>query len=281
MDTNDVFDSLEAIDTMLDKEFGVATPETVEPEIVDNSNTEEENKISQEFEETQEGLDQPVEEEEQTPEPETEVEEPKKPEKSDKKDYAFANLRNENTNLKKERDTYKSDSDFLKTLAQSYGYDDTAKFQEALKQARYQKEAEARGYDYGLYKKTMEQEERIQQLEKEREQDLFNRNVERFKYALNDVVSKYGVDEEEVFSRLEDAGVTVDELLQINNPMILLNGVLSDKIQEKAKQSQITEIQNMKGLVEDKNEQNTQGSKVTIESLLKSDLAKYKADNFL
>ena len=182
--------------------------------------------------------------------------------------------------METERDAYKTDSDYLKSLAQSYGYDSVSEFQEALKQQRYQREAESKGYDYDLYKKTMEQEERIARLEKEKVEAENERKLERFKGALDNAVAKYNISEDDIFSRLEDAGISVEEILSISNPNLLIKGVLSDKIQEVAKQNQISEIQNMKGLVEDKNETNTQGDKVTIESLLKSDLADYKKNNY-
>lgn len=102
----------------------------------------------------------------------------------------------------------------------------------------------------------MEQEARIAQLEKEREQEVLERKVERFKVALDKATTKYEVDEQEIFNRLEKAGISADELLSISNPTLLLDGILVDKIQNKAKQSQINDIQNMSGLVEDKNEQN-------------------------
>jgi hypothetical protein len=120
----------------------------------------------------------------------------------------------------------------------------------------------------------------IARLEKEKVEAENERKLERFKGALDNAVAKYGVSEEDVFSRLEDAGISVEEILSISNPNLLIKGVLSDKIQEVAKQNQISEIQNMKGLVEDKNETAAQGTKVTIESLLKSDLAEYKKNNY-
>lgn len=268
----DVFMDIDALDAALDKEFGELANSQVEDE-EQEVNSEEVNTTSEE-EDTQNSTENSVEDTAVTAEKSSEDD------KASKKEYAFANLRAENGNLKKERDAYKSDSDFLKSLAQSYGYDDTAKFQEALKQSRYQKEAESKGYDYDLYKKTMEQEERIAQLEKERLAEQNERKLERFKTALDTAVSKYGVSEDDIFSRLEDAGISVEEILSISNPNLLIKGVLSDKIQEVAKQSQINEIQNMKGLVEDKNEGNTQVNTVTIESLLKSDLAEYKKNNY-
>lgn len=274
----DVFDSIDALDEALDKEFG---------EVANESNEDNEQEIDNEVEvenETLEGEDTQEENPTDNSADNANNAVENKPEengKADKKEYAFASLRAENGNLKKERDAYKSDAEFLKSLAKSYGYDDTAKFQEALKQNQYQREAQEKGYDYDLYKKTMEQEERIARLEQEKVQAENERKLERFKVALDNAVSTYDVSEDDIFSRLEDAGISVDEILSISNPNLLIKGVLSDKIQEVAKQSQIKEFQNMKGLVEDENEQNAQSSKVTIESLLKSDLAQYKADNFL
>ena len=158
----DVFGDIASIDAALDKEFGELANNQIEDEEQEANNEDvvdtSEGETTQE--ETAENTADTVEEPAEQSSEETE--------KVNKKDYAFANLRTENGNLKKERDAYKSDSDYLKSLAQSYGYDNVSEFQEALKQQRYQREAESKGYDYDLYKKTMEQEERIARLEKEK-----------------------------------------------------------------------------------------------------------------
>lgn len=276
---NDVFGSIDDIDAALDLQFGKVAnePEIEEEKEADNENTEE-----TEVETTSEENDIETKPQEETGE--TQEEKPQNnivDKASAQKEYAFSKLRTENSNLKKERDDYKSNSDFLESLAKDYGYDDVSKFQEAVKLARYEKEAQAKGYDPELYKKTMEQEARIKELERQREQELFDRKIEKFKEALEFASNTYGVSEDEIFNRLESAGVSVDELLSISNPKTYLDGVLVDKIRDKAKQSQIDDIKNMKSLVEDKNEQGSAPDGITIDSLLKDDLAKYKADNFL
>lgn len=276
---NDVFGSIDDIDAALDLQFGKVAnePEIEEEKEADNENTEE-----TEVETTSEENDIETKPQEETGE--TQEEKPQNnivDKASAQKEYAFSKLRTENSNLKKERDDYKSNSDFLESLAKDYGYDDVSKFQEAIKLARYEKEAQAKGYDPELYKKTMEQEARIKELERQREQELFDRKIEKFKEALEFASNTYGVSEDEIFNRLESAGISVDELLSISNPKTYLDGVLVDKIQDKAKQSQIDDIKNMKSLVEDKNEQGSAPDGITIDSLLKDDLAKYKADNFL
>lgn len=276
-----VFDSVDAIDAALDEQFG-KEPVEEDNNVVEDNN--EDNSEVNDVEENTEGKEGVSDEEPKTKEPEqvdnNNAQTNNEGNKSSKKDYAFANLRSENTTLKKERDSYKVDSDYLKELAASYGYDDTAKFQEAIKQARYQKEAQEKGYDPVLYKKTMEQEARIRQLEKEREQEIQDRKIERFQNALDDAVKEYGLDAQEIFNKLENSGLSVETVLNVDNPKILLNGLLIDEIKNNAKQAQINDLQNLKGLAEDKNETNAQVNKLTVEDLLKDEIARYKKENY-
>lgn len=274
-----VFESIDAIDAALDEQFGKDEIEE-NNNVVDAEDNSENNDVVEDAV-AEEGVS---DEEPETKEPEqvdnNNAQTNDEGNKSSKKDYAFANLRSENTNLKKERDSYKADSDYLKELAASYGYDDTAKFQEAIKQARYQKEAQEKGYDPVLYKKTMEQEARIRQLEKEREQEIQDRKIERFQNALDNAVKEYNIDAQEIFSKLENSGLSVETVLNVDNPKILLDGLLIDEIKNNAKQAQIKDLQNLKNLAEDKNETDGQVNKVTIDSLLKDDMARYKKENF-
>lgn len=275
-----VFDSVDAIDAALDEEFGKETTEPETDENVENNDVNTESEDLTQGNNVEEGAsnEEPNNEEGQVVE--TPVQNNGEGNKSSKKDHAFANLRSENTNLKKERDSYKADSDYLKELAASYGYDDTAKFQEAIKQARYQKEAQEKGYDPVLYKKTMEQEARIRQLEQEREKEIQDRKIERFQNALDNAVKEYNIDAQEIFNKLENSGLSVETVLSVDNPKILLDGLLVDEIRNNAKQSQIKDLQNLKNLAEDKNETDGQVNKVTIDSLLKEDMARYKKENF-
>ena len=274
-----VFESIDAIDAALDEQFGKDEIEE-NNNVVDAEDNSENNDVVEDAM-AEEGVS---EEEPETKEPEqvdnNNAQTNDEGNKSSKKDYAFANLRSENTNLKKERDSYKADSDYLKELAASYGYDDTAKFQEAIKQARYQKEAQEKGYDPVLYKKTMEQEARIRQLEKEREQEIQDRKIERFQNALDNAVKEYNIDAQEIFSKLENSGLSVETVLNVDNPKILLDGLLIDEIKNNAKQAQINDLQNLKNLAEDKNETNGQVNKLTVDDLLKDEMARYKKENY-
>lgn len=268
----DVFDSVDAIDAALDKEFGEVANEPEEP--IDEAQEEQvEDTNGEEGASNDEAQDEQVEEPEEQPQVEDEG-------KVDKKEHAFANLRSENSTLKKERDAYKNDSDYLKELAASYGYEDVQKFQDAIREARYQKEAQDKGYDPALYRKTMEQERRIAQLEKEREQEIQDRKLERFQNALDNAVKEYNIDAQEIFSKLENSGLSVETVLNVDNPKILIDGLLIDEIRNSTKQTQIENLQNLKSLAEDKNETATTVDKITIDSLLKEDIARYKKENF-
>lgn len=270
-----VFDNVDAIDAALDEEFGKETEETENPSDENQDNVED---LAENTGDEGTSEDNP---EDVSPENNDEKTQPNiEGNKTSKKDHAFANLRSENSNLKKERDSYKADSDYLKELAASYGYDDTTKFQDAIKQARYQKEAQEKSYDPVLYKKSMEQEARIRQLEQEREKEIQDRKIERFQNALDNAVKEYNIDAQEIFSKLENSGLSVETVLSVDNPKILLDGLLVDEIRNNAKQSQINDLQNLKNLAEDKNETDGQVNKVTIESLLKEDMARYKKENF-
>lgn len=271
-----VFDSIDSIDAALDKEFG---------EVANEPETDNVEEINNEIESTEntdanDGVNEKEPENEEIEQGKDVVQNNEGNNSSNKKDYAFANLRSENTNLKKERDGYKADSDYLKELAASYGYDDVSKFQEAIKEARYQKEAQEKNYDPVLYKKTMEQEARIRQLEQERDQEIQDRKIERFQNALENAAKTYNIDEKEIFDKLENSGLSVETILNVDNPTILLNGLLIDEIKNNAKQSQINDLQNLKNLAEDKNEASATVTKVTIDSLLKDDIARYKKENF-
>ena len=126
----------------------------------------------------------------------------------------------------------------------------------------------------------MEQEARIRQLEKEREQEIQDRKIERFQNALDNAAKEYNIDAQEVFSKLENSGLSVETVLNVDNPKILLDGLLIDEIKNNAKQAQINDLQNLKNLAEDKNETNGQVNKLTVDDLLKDEMARYKKENY-
>ena len=286
---NDVLESITDIDAQLDAEFGSVANETDENQIeTDNNDTGMEDNVDntaeldgeqeKEEEKGSQTQNQPQDKEPQVKD-NTQVDKTKSDEDW-KSHHAFADLRKQNSDLRKEKEALTADSDFLKELASSYGYTDTKQFVQAYKDAKIKKEAETKGYDPELYRQTIEQRERIEALERQREQDIQTRQLATFKSVLDEAAVKYNVSQEEIFDRLDKSGLDANTILAIPNPKLLIDGLLVDKIQENAKQSQINTMKNLQEFSEGKNEDGGNAKGITIDSLLKDDLAKYKADNF-
>lgn len=286
---NDVLESITDIDAQLDAEFGLVANETDENQIETNNNdTGMEDNVDNTAgldgeQEKEEDKDSQTQNQPQDKEPQvkdnTQVDKTKSDEDW-KSHHAFADLRKQNSDLRKEKEALTADSDFLKELASSYGYTDTKQFVQAYKDAKIKKEAETKGYDPELYRQTIEQRERIEALERQREQDTQTRQLATFKSVLDEAAVKYNVSQEEIFDRLDKSGLDANTILAIPNPKLLIDGLLVDKIQENAKQSQINTMKNLQEFSEGKNEDGGNAKGITIDSLLKDDLAKYKADNF-
>lgn len=286
---NDVLESITDIDAQLDAEFGSVANETDENQIeTDSNDTGMEDNVditaeSNEEKENEEEKDSQTQNQPQNKETQvqdnTQVDKTKSDEDG-KSHHAFADLRKQNSDLRKEKEALTADSDFLKELASSYGYTDTKQFVQAYKEAKIKKEAETKGYDPELYRQTIEQRERIEALERQREQDIQTRQLATFKSVLDEAAVKYNVSQEEIFDRLDKSGLDANTILAIPNPKLLIDGLLVDKIQEDAKQSQINTMKNLQDFSEGKNEDGGNAKGISIDSLLKDDLAKYKADNF-
>ena len=286
---NDVLESITDIDAQLDAEFGSVANETDENQIeTDNNDTGMEDNVDNTAgldgeQEKEEEKDIQTQNQPQDKEPQvqdnTQVDKTKSDEDG-KSHHAFADLRKQNSDLRKEKEALIADSAFLKELASSYGYTDTKQFVQAYKDAKIKKEAETKGYDPELYRQTIEQRERIEALERQREQDIQTRQLATFKSVLDEAAVKYNVSQEEIFDRLDKSGLDANTILAIHNPKLLIDGLLVDKIQENAKQSQINTMKNLQDFSEGKNEDGGNAKGITIDSLLKDDLAKYKADNF-
>lgn len=286
---NDVLESITDIDAQLDAEFGSVANETDENQIeTDNNDTGMEDNVDNTAgldgeQEKEEEKDSQTQNQPQDKEPQVQDNTQVDKTKSDedwKSHHAFADLRKQNSDLRKEKEALTADSDFLKELASSYGYTDTKQFVQAYKDAKIKKEAETKGYDPELYRQTIEQRERIEALERQREQDIQTRQLATFKSVLDEAAVKYNVSQEEIFDRLDKSGLDANTILAIPNPKLLIDGLLVDKIQENAKQSQINTMKNLQDFSEGKNEDGGNAKGITIDSLLKDDLAKYKADNF-
>ena len=104
-----------------------------------------------------------------------------------------------------------------------------------------------------------------------------------FKIAVDKAVADYNLGEDgrnEIFNKLEEAGFSVDTLLSIPNPEILIKGVLSDKIAEFSKQKQIDKLETLDNLSDDKHNGVQSEDSISLDDIIAKEMKQYKADNF-
>ena len=245
-----------------------------------------------ELSDTTEEADENLETEEVTEEPEAEVtEEPKeetdkKPYKyteEEKKEYNFKNLREENARLKDEQAKLTKQEEFLQDLAEKNGYTDIETFKSDLREAQLAKEAQEKGIDPRLYKETADLRKEVETLKQERQKQEVLSKAQLFRGAVEEAISEYELGEDgqqEIFSRLEDAGYTLDVLLGLPNPKVVVNGVLADIIRKTTVQKQIADIEKKSKVSDTRHDDSGSDEKFTLDDLIGKEIADYKKNNF-
>lgn len=277
---NNELNTVEDIDAMLDSEYKITDEEPSEDieetkENVDNNDLEEDESQESESEEEQKDDETKSEEKEESSD--------NKPSAEDKKDFAFSKIRKENSDLKNQLNEKNAESEFLSKLAAQYGYTDVKKFQEDYEKARVEKEAKDKGLDPVLYAQLQASNKRIAELEnKQKEAELVTK-ANNFKTCVDKAVADYNLGENgrnEIFNKLEEAGFSVDDLLTIPNPEILIKGILSDKIAELSKQKQIDKLEALDNLSDDKHNGVESDDSLSLDDIIAKEMKQYKADNF-
>lgn len=290
---NEELKSVDDIDEMLLKDFNIDDSVEDQPIEDDNSNENNDNNISNEndnIDDSQQGNDENGNEDVSDQNNESQDDNTSnnvsdnKHNTDDKKEFAFSKIRKENSDLKALNKTLSTRDEALKKIASNYGYDDVDKFLEAYENARVVQEAKDKGYDPVLYKQLQDTNKRLEQLEKERQENNLMSRANAFKNAVDKAISEYNLDEEEgrneIFSRLEEYGYTVDSILSLPNPEILIKGVLSDKIAEISKQKQIEKMEDLDNLSDEKHDGNSTTKTMSLDDLIAQDIKEYKANNF-
>lgn len=290
---NEELKSVDDIDEMLLKDFNIDDSVEEQPIEDDNSNENNDDNINNEndnIDESQQGNDENGNEDVSDQSNESQDDNTSnnvsdnKHNTEDKKEFAFSKIRKENSDLKALNKTLSTRDEALKKIASNYGYDDVDKFLEAYENARVVQEAKDKGYDPVLYKKLQDTNKRLEQLEKERQENNLMSRANAFKNAVDKAISEYNLDEEEgrneIFSRLEEYGYTVDSILSLPNPEILIKGVLSDKIAEISKQKQIEKMEDLDNLSDERHDGNSTTKTMSLDDLIAQDMKEYKANNF-
>lgn len=206
-----------------------------------------------------------------------------KPSSEDKRDYSFAQLRKDNAELKAREKELSVNDEFLRAIATQYGYDNVEDFKKAYEDARIQKEAKEKGYDPVLYKQLQDSNRRIEQLEKQNKQAQLMESANKFKSSMDKVISDYNLGEDsrdDIFTKLEQSGYTVDMLLSLPNPEVVIRGVLSDKIAEFARQKEISKLETLDSLTDEKHDGVSSGKSLSLDDIIKAEMEDYRKDNY-
>ena len=277
---NNELNSVEDIDAMLDSQFNITEEQPSENTEETDGNVEVQESEKDENHETE--IDEETKDDENNSNENQEMSD-SKPSADDKKEFAFSKMRKENSDLKNQLNEKNAETEFLNRLAAQYGYTDVKKFQADYEKARVQQEAKDKGLDPVLYSQLQESNKRIAELEKKQsEAELLNK-ANNFKIAVDKAVVDYNLGEDgrnEIFNKLEEAGFSVDTLLTIPNPEILIKGILSDKIAEFSKQKQIDKLEKLDNLSDDKHNGEVPDVNVTLDDIIAKEMKQYKSDNF-
>lgn len=282
---NNELNSVEDIDAMLDSQFDITDEEPNDnAENIEGTDGNVENQETSDDESQKTGTDDNNNNNgDENNSNETENKSDSKPSADDKKEFAFSKIRKENSDLKNQLNEKNEQTEFLNKLAAQYGYTDVKKFQADYEKARVKQEAKDKGLDPVLYAQLQESNKRIAELEnKQKEAELVNK-ANNFKVAVDKAVADYNLGQDgrnEIFNRLEEAGFSVDTLLSIPNPEILIKGVLSDKIAELSKQKQIDKLEKLDNLSDNEHNGDVPDGSVSLDDIIAKEMKQYKADNF-
>lgn len=277
---NNELNSVEDIDAMLDNEFKINYEEASENIEETDGNVEDQELDTDENQESE--TDEETKDDESSSN-ENQESADSKPSADDKKEFAFSKMRKENSDLKNQLNEKNAESEFLSKLAAQYGYTDVKKFQADYEKARVQQEAKDKGLDPVLYAQLQESNKRIAELEKKQNETELMNKANNFKIAVDKAVADYNLGEDgrnEIFNKLEEAGFSVDTLLSIPNPEILIKGILSDKIAEVSRQKQIDKLETLDNLSDDKHNGMETSENLSLDDIIAKEMKQYKADNF-
>ncbi len=201
-----------------------------------------------------------------------------KPTKEEQKEYNFAQFRQENAKLKQERQQ-------LEQVAKAKGYNNVEDFIKDLNVANDTLEAQSKNIDPVVYRDLMETKRKNQELEQKLNDQDFESRVGNLRNVLDNTITELelGTPEEGtqlIMDRLAKSGYTADEILKLKNPEVVIKGVLIDKIQEKATQSQLSKMEKLNKVADDKHIGNTAKGKIDLDKLIKQEMDELKADYY-
>lgn len=289
-DFNKSFDSVEELEKVLEEEFSESEEE--KEEVVEDEVVEE---VEETVEETVEEVEEQLDEEQSDVEVKDDekdalldglketkkvtgdetIEPVKQTKKPDKADYTFKKLREENSLIKQKLTEHEKGIQTWEEIAKSYGYQNAEEMAKTIKARKIEEEAKAKNIDPDVYKRLQELEERALVAEKEKQEQSFNFQKQKFVETFENFTKENELSDEErtkIVQNLEDEGWDFNSLVSVKNPKRLLQGYAVDILAERKTQKVLeTEKKSLK----EKKYTNTSGGEKSIDDIVKEDLKKY------
>lgn len=163
------------------------------------------------------------------------VTEPAKPAKPDQQEYKFSQMRKEKDDALKALSEKES---LLSRLAAVSGFDSVEEYQKSLETRIIEEEAKKTGLPPETYRELDTTKKQLKELQ-DRNQILEQQGkIANFSSEIAKVVNEYGFDQtigDTVIKRFTELGYTLETLLAVPHPDVLIRGVLISEIQEKSK----------------------------------------------
>lgn len=275
--------SIEEIDKDLEEEFK-------EEETEDDDEMDDDFDDDEDLDDASDEDDESDEESDEDDEEDDEPEQPAKPTREQKKEHAFKELREAKANAERlaameraekleAQKAAEREKEFMKKLAKTSGYDDVEEYRKDLEKRLIEEEAKQHGVTPAVYKQLAEAKAKVDALEQEKKASERAERSQKFLATIDKVLKGYEVDREkmskELFATLEKSGYTIDALLAIPQPELLIRGALYDKLSKaKTRDTDISE-----GL-ETKKLRNSAAKVKSIDDLIEEEMVAYaKARN--
>lgn len=269
------YNSIDELDAALDAEFAKATEgddDLLEEELQES---DESSDIVEEEVESDDSEDDLLDDED--------VEEVIQTQKQTKQEFAFGQLRHENSELKTKLAQAEKYSQEFNEMAATLGYSGADALIDEYRKQRMTKEAKQQGMDPEVYRRLKSMEEQLALAEREKQQAYRNQGLQKFDSALNSLLEEYNLGEEDKQSILDNMGgdgYTLEELATMKAPRKVIKGYISDKIAESMTQERLAKEKKARKLKEEKLDGSTQ-TEEDLDELIRKEMEAYAKENNL
>lgn len=194
------------------------------------------------------------------------------PTKEEKAHYAFKKLREENKELGTKIEK-------LDELAKAYGFASHDDMLTKLEEDKMRKEAASKKVDPDYYVELRKTQKRVEELESLRKMEYEKAALNKFVTDLDNFAKEFSLNDGEktaLVQRMEEDGITANDVVKWKNPRAVFKGYVEDKIVKRVEQRQIDKSEKRKKLKEERHGQSPDNPKISMDALVEYAMKKRK-----